>query len=411
MVFRDNCTAMFHLISEDAFQRKPVMPARQIAVIIESSTQFGRNLLRGIARFGQLHHWHIHYEQGGLDRVEPEWLHRWHGDGVICRARDLSASTRLAREGVAVVACLNHVELYCPADVPDTDNVAIGRMAAEYFLRKGFRNFAFIGFSDCRFSDAREASFAESVLAAGMQEPLRFHTQMMCSGPTDELRQHEAAFLLALPAPCAVLCATDERAAQILGRCHGLGRLVPEQLSILGVDDDPLLCQLSHPALSSIDTNAVEIGYSMAARLEALMNGESPGPAPRVAPRGVVERGSTSMDAIDDPHLVKALSFIRNHAHSVIRVEDVAKASGLSRRSLEQRFGTVLHASVGAHIRHRLIDSIKNLLMQTDHSIEKICEISGIEHPQRLFDLFRREVGVSPAKFRKLHQVKSAENR
>lgn len=369
-------------------------------MIVESSTQFGRNLLEGIARYGRLHHWRIHYEQGGLNRPEPSWLKDWTGDGVICRAREIPISRRIAKRGLPVVACVNGAEHPCPEDIPDSDHAEIGRMAADYFLAKGFRHFAVFGFSDACFSHAREAAFQAALLQAGRDSA---HVSLTTELGLDSQNAGEADFLQSLPLPCAVFCVTDERAAQILNLARACNRSVPEQLSILGVDNDPLLCQLSNPALSSIDTNSVEIGVAMAARLEFLMNGRPPGPAPRIAPLGVIERVSTSWDAVADPHLVRALAFIRNRSTTQVTVEEVARAAGVSRRSLEYRFRDHFQTSVAAFLRQRTVDSIKSLLLHTNHPLERIAEILGIEHLQRLHSLFRRETGVSPATYRRSH--------
>ena len=126
----------------------------------------------------------------------------------------------------------------------------------------------------------------------------------------------------------AVLCVTDERGAQILGLARECGRAVPEQLSILGIDNDPLLCQIAHPPLSSIDTNPVALGTAIAKRLDRLMSGDDPGDPPKIRPVGVVERASTAWEAVADPHLVQALAFVRRSVGKRISVDDVARASG-----------------------------------------------------------------------------------
>jgi LacI family transcriptional regulator len=201
-----------------------------------------------------------------------------------------------------------------------------------------------------------------------------------------------------------MLCVTDERAAQMLGLARDCSRAVPEQLSILGIDNDVLLCQLAHPALSSIDTDAQAIGKALAERLDLLMGGGHPGPAPRIPPLGVVERASTALDAVDDPHLVKALAFIRNSPARQLTVEEVARAAGISRRSLEYRFRDQFQTSVAAFQRQRMVDAIKKLLIHTDFPLERIAEITGIGHLQQLHSLFRRAVGSTPGKYRREHR-------
>jgi len=381
---------------------------RIVAVLVESSTQYGRDLLQGIARYAQLAGWRLRYEQGGLNRAEPAWLRDWNGDGVITRAGRLRFSPKLAAKGIAVVGCANEPGRPTPDDVPDTDNKAVGVLAAQYFIGKGFPHFAFIGFRDAVYSVEREHGFQAALARAG-HKPARVLDTTRAGGRCGEGEEAERQFLLSLPTPCAVLCATDERSAQILGPARECGRTVPEQLSILGVDNDSLLCQLAHPSLSSIDTDAVGIGTALAERLDQLMRGRDPGAAPRIQPLGVVERVSTAWEAVTDPHMIKALSFIRNTAGRRITVEEVARTAGVCRRALEHRFREHFQTSVAAFLRRRMVDSIKHLLLHTDYPLERIAEILGIEHLQQLHALFRRLEGRSPTSYRRNHLPASKE--
>ncbi|NCF88860.1 MAG: substrate-binding domain-containing protein [Verrucomicrobiaceae bacterium] len=260
---------------------------RNVAVFIESSTQYGRNMLQGVAQYAQLAGWRLYYEQGGLNREEPEWLRDWQGDGVITRAARMRFSPKLAAKGMAVIRWDGDPMGPRPKDVPHSDEEAIGKLAATYFMRKGFRHFAFVGFHDAVYSDMRQEAFHLEVEQAGhppVQDFITSRAEVHHADQEDAARQ----FLRSLPNPCAVFCATDERAAQILGIAADCGRTVPEQLSVLGVDNDPILCQISHPSLASINTNASAAGLAVAERLDAMMHQREPAPVTLIQPAGVV---------------------------------------------------------------------------------------------------------------------------
>jgi len=376
---------------------------RNVAVFIESSTQYGRGLLQGIARYAQLVDWRLHYEQGGLGREEPEWLQDWDGDGVVTRARRQKYSAMLGRRGIPVVGWSGDTEGVAVEDIPNLDEEAVGELAATYFLGKGFRHFAFIGHQDAMWSSKREEAFQAVVQDAG-HGPLHVRNTLFGGRGSRKSEEADRDFLLSLPVPCAVLCVTDERGAQILGLARECGRAVPELLSILGIDNDPLLCQIAHPPLSSIDTNPVALGTAIAKRLDRLMSGDDPGDPPKIRPVGVVERASTAWEAVADPHLVQALAFVRRSVGKRISVDDVARASGISRRALEYRFQEYFQTTVAAYLRQRTVDGIKKLLLETDFPLPRIADILGIERLQQLHMLFRKAEGCSPVRYRREHR-------
>ena len=378
---------------------------RNVAVFIESSTQYGRNMLQGVALYAQLAGWRLHYEQGGLNREEPEWLRDWQGDGVITRAARMRFSPKLAAKGMAVIQWDSDSMGPRATDLPHTDEEAIGKLAATYFMGKGFRHFAFVGFHDAVYSNMRQEAFRASVEQAG-HPPVQDFITSRAKGPYADQEEAARQFLRSLPNPCAVFCATDERAAQILGLAADCGCAVPEQLSVLGVDNDPLLCQIAHPSLSSIDTNASGAGLAVAERLDAMMHKRKLAPVQFVKPTGVVERVSTGMEAVDDPHLRRALAFMRRSIRKPLKVDDVAQATGVSRRSLEYRFREQLQTSVAVFIRRQKVEEIKKLLLQTDYTLDKIAEGVGIEL-QHLHALIHKVDGISPGKFRKANAKKA----
>ena len=376
------------------------MPARDIAVIIESSTQYGRELLAGIAKYGRLHDWRIRYEQGGIRRDEPEWLKDWQGDGVITRCPNPNYSIQLAQKGMVVVSHRakpnNNEYHYCP---PIDNGLNIGKLAAEYFLNKGYQNFAFIGHDDTEYSLNRQQGFVEHLAKQGFSCPI-FTSHERGIEENDLLHQRERQFLETLPLPCAILTANDERGAQILGTCMECNIAVPEKIAVLGVDNDPLLCDLAYPPLSSISPNVKREGWLLASYLDQLMSHGKADIIPECLPDQVIERQSSSQDAVEDEALARALHIIRSKAFTGINIEEVASAVGLSRRSLERRFSSQLHTTINAHISQILVDRVKALLQETDYTIEHIASLVGLDHMQRLYQLFKKRTGMTPAEFR-----------
>ena len=377
------------------------MPARHIAVIIESSTQYGRELLAGIAKYGRLHDWRIRYQQGGIQSDEPTWLKYWQGDGIITRCPEPSHSVELAKKGVTVVNNLSkpHDEEFHHYP-PLKNGLEIGELAANYFLNKGYRNFAFVGHDDIDYSSEREKGYVDRLSQKGFSCSV-FTSAERARENDNTLHQRERQFLKSLPQPCAILVANDERGAQILGSCMDCAIAVPEKMAVLGVDNDPFLCELAYPFLSSISCDVKHEGWLLASHLDQLMNhAEAEITSKRFAGQ-VIERQSSSQDAVADEALARALHLIRSRVFSGVDIERVAREVGLSRRSLERRFATQLHHSINTYISRILIDRIKALLIETDYTIGHIGSLVGIEHMQRLYQLFKKHTGLTPSEFRK----------
>jgi len=223
-----------------------------------------------------------------------------------------------------------------------------------------------------------------------------------------------------LPKPIGVFACHD-RAAMLLGRaCASAGIDVPEDMAILGVDNNPVECNLTNPPLSSVMGSARRIGYQGSILLDALMRGGAvedaalqsdspqiasphPNSALRVAPAGVAVRGSTDIYATDDPDLLAALRFIKEHAGEPIEVRDVAKAAIVTRRMLERKFAHILGRSPRQQILLAHIERAKELLINTDLSMLDVALRSGFPSSSKFSTVFRRETSHAPMAFRRLY--------
>ncbi len=378
-----------------------------VALIVETSVVYGRQILHGVARYLRAHGaWSIFLDERELLAAPPEWLLDWDGDGVICRSTTPALAEAL-RERRLVVVDLN--DRYGDLGFPHigSDMPAIGRMAAEHLLERGFRNIAYCGFSDEMWSVNR---------FTGIEEATRHHGNLcgVFNSPWNGLREHRwqderdriAAWLQELPRPLGIVACNDVRGHHVLDACRMLGIAVPEDVAVVGVDNSETFCELCDPPLSSVLPNAERIGFEAAALLGQLMNGHlPPDGALRIAPKKVIVRQSSNVLAVDDPAVASALRYIREHAHEGIRVADVVARASVSRSTLERGFRYFLDHSPHEEIRRVRLKRVKQLLVDTDWSLDRIAEAAGFEHPEYMMVQFKRLTDQTPSQWRQVHAV------
>jgi LacI family transcriptional regulator len=214
-------------------------------------------------------------------------------------------------------------------------------------------------------------------------------------------------WIAALPRPIAIMGCYDFKAQEVLDACRQLNVAVPTEVAVLGVDNDRLICELSEPTLSSIIPDTKRTGYEAANLLDRMMSGELVATnAPLITqPLGIHVRESTDTVAIDDEAVAKALQYIRRHASANIRVTDILRHIDLSRRALEHRFAKWVGHTPHEEIQRVRMNRVKELLRDTELTLQQIAERMGFEHPEYLGAAFKREVGVSPGEYRKSHQA------
>jgi LacI family transcriptional regulator len=370
------------------------MARPHVALIVESSIAYGRGLLRGIARFlRERGPWSIFLEQRELGAALPDWIGRWKGDGVITRSDD----PRLARTGLPTVGLFDRVERRAGIPMILNDNRAVGRVAAQHLLDRGLRHLAYTGvrgehWSELRLSGAGEVARSAKVTFAVHPSRGRWEAEQ------ERLRK----WIASLPKPLGLVAANDVHGQRALDACRRGGFAVPEEVAVVGADDDRELCELSDPPLSSVAFNPERAGYEAAALLDRLMRGgRAPEEPALIAPLGVSTRQSTDVLAIADPYVAKALHFIRRNALEGIHVGSVLREVPLSRRALEHRFRKLLGRTPKAEIQRLRIERVKTLLSSTDLPIRRISDQLGFHQPSYLSSLFRKATGQSPAAFRR----------
>ncbi len=373
---------------------------KRVLVCLSTYMAHSRAILKGLLRYTRNHEpWEILFEH--RPRTSAETIRKGpHVDGIISEVRNEQIADALAESDPPAVGIGGQWHRPGVGWVL-ADNHAVGRMAADYFLSLGYRQFGVCS-TDQQISHVQRR---EAFLAVLSERDLVVR-ECLRSKPGKSEWHAEAPELVAwscdLPKPIAVFCCNDDRARQLSVACRESGVRVPDQLAILGVNNDELICGLSFPPLSSIDHNCNRIGYEAAVMLDAMMQGQGPPDRPlTVEPLELVQRQSTETLAVDDPSVAAAVSWIRRHATEEITVEDVAAAVTSSRRVLEMAFRKHLDSGVYQEILRVRIQHAKRLLVRTQMPMPEITDACGFGYPSQFSSLFKRHVGMPPSAYRK----------
>lgn len=331
-------------------------------------------------------------------------LQHWHGDGAlvtIMSDRDCKIAQSLPFPVVNLMGQVGNN----PIPTVTSDNVAIGRMAAEHLISKHFKQFSYYrGIRGGAYSEARQKGFIETVFRADANN--RIIEQPTSLPPSADREPHSKSlskWLKSLTPPVGIMASSDLNAWILAEACNQMGLRIPDDVAIIGVDNDPVACEFCHPMLSSIARNDYETGWQAAKLLDSLMSG---GPVPEkqivIPPERVVMRQSTDTMAIDDPVVAEAVRYIQDHLQERFGVERIIEHCGASRRQLEQHVHESLKVSPYTLICMMRVDRAKRLLVapkkRTFSEIATTCGFSDLRHFRQTF---KRQTGKTPAQFRK----------
>lgn len=382
----------------------------KVALLIESSRTYGRGILRGIAKYAHLRgHWSCFTEERELHSGIPAWLGDWKGHGIICRIEDRKMAGALAKTGLPVVDVLGNAR-YPGISTFDTDARAVAKLAADFFLKSGFQHFAFCGYRKIPFSERRESAFStylvekkKKVLVFAPPLPRGTHSHIQAIERHGlSMEQSVANWLKKLPRPLALFACNDVCGQQVLNACRESVIKVPEEVAVMGVDNDDVLCSLCEPPLSSIEPDSEQLGYEAAALLDRLMQGgDSSSELKLIPPVGIVERASTDIVAIEDPITVQAVRYIRDQVGNGIAVKDVLTHVNRSRTDLEQRFRSWLGCSIHSEIQRVRMERVQGLLRLTDLNLDQIASRAGFATSAHICRLFQRYFRQTPTQYRK----------
>jgi len=377
-----------------------------IALLVETSREYARGLLRGFARYHQLEGpWSIYFEPHGLNAPPPTWLKGWQGDGILARIDDQRMADAILDTGIPAVDVRGSLEdLVLP--FIGVDNRPIASLAFDHLLNRGLRYFAFCGTprGENPNQDRRCDYFVESVEKAGyccdvfVGRSKRGRTQNW-----EQQQQQIVRWLEKLPKPVGIMTCHDDRGHEVLDACRRAELNVPDEVAVIGVDNDPHLCNLCTPPLTSIDVNSSRVGYEAAKILHESMKGGRVTKKKVVLlgpPRGVAARQSTDMLAIEDEDVASTIRYIREHAVNGIQVKEVLKRVNRSPTTLERRIKKILGRTIKAEITRVRLTRAKFLLGETELPISQVALRTGFSEPKYFCDVFRKNEAMTATAYR-----------
>ncbi|MDR0335464.1 MAG: DNA-binding transcriptional regulator [Planctomycetaceae bacterium] len=391
---------------------------KQVLLVIESARAYGRGIIEGVSRYIQERgRWTIQYEEQGILTTVPTWLKEWHGDGIICRTGRSPLGLHLRKLNVPIVELLGDGQRF--VSEVQSDAVVAGNMAAEHFIERGLRYFAYYSYGNTWWGQARGDAFTKALLRKGFES----FTLLSQSGEKAEAfpewkpiyEKPLLRWLAKLPKPIGIWCAADTIAQRVHAAAMKSGLVIPDEIALLGIDNDEHLCNVLTPTLSSIDPNSVVVGYNAAKLLDAKMtSGDSkerakkqllPETLPiKITPQCLVMRQSTDVIAVDDPKIVAIARYIREHALSGLLVAEVAREFHISKRTLERRYKKLFGKTVDQEITLLRIEQAKFLLRTTVMPVADVGEQTGFDRSY-FIKAFHRIVGVPPSVYRNTNRV------
>jgi LacI family transcriptional regulator len=373
---------------------------KRVAVVLGIDSAFGRELLRGINEYGRENgHWHLYFGNNPDIPMLPK-KEDWDVDGIIIGLGTRKDYQEVEPVHVPIVNIGSAFEdLKIPSVRPDNED--IGRAAAEHLIARGLSNFACVTIADHAGAERRVRGFLSLVTAAGTSHRFVDAIKLRSRIPGEPDRIALMDWLRELPTPVGIMVFNDRYAQAVVEAARRINIRVPEEIALVSVDNDDLLCTISNPPLTSVDSAADRIGYRAAELLDSLMQGKKAPAAPILVPhRGVVPRRSSDVLALEDQEVLAAMRFIRQQPVEQLSIQAVLKVVNISRRTLERRFAQALGRTVYDEIRNRRIEQGKYMLSRTTLPVEQVAHACGFRHISHFSNAFASATGVRPRKFR-----------
>ena len=376
------------------------MPKKRTVLLALTSAHHG--FFRGVARYAREQDWHLVTDMIYTAKIPLGWR----GDGIISHVgyRDDLAQFIMSLKLPTVEISMVRFDLGLPC--VEGDGEMIGRLAAEHFLERGFRNFVWAPLLDDIVNAERSRGFAQRL----EKENLTCHVLPAADSPSSvggtsdwaARRRMLVRELRRLPKPLAAFGYNDCVAADLIDACNTAGLMVPEAVAVMGVDNDTTLCECLRVPLSSVCHDLVGMAYQSAALLDRLMAGKpAPQAVERVPPTGIVVRRSSDIRAVDNLQVARALRFIYDrYADAQLSVDEIVASTGVSRRPLEKAFRRELRRSINEEVGRVRLEKVKELLKMTDWPVTRVSVAAGFTRPNHLFRVFRHQFGMSPTEFR-----------
>lgn len=378
---------------------------RRVILLIDTNRAYERGLIKGILKYSRLHGpWTLlrrtPVASGGQPQVTLSELKSWNADGIIWR--EAASPIRFEDLDIPMVYA-SGVKVSDKGPNILTNDLAIGRMAAEHLMELKLRHFAFYGIGSWfHWTPGRKSGFTERVREAGYNVSVYELSRKTAALPRKEQQERLQDWLVSLPRPFGLMICTDDCGIDCFDACRAAGIDIPDDAAVIGVGNDELVCDFVDPPLSSITWNIEQTGYEAA---EVLANMMQNGPKKNIHdvsadPLHVVKRMSTDTLAIKDRNIAAAVQFVKDHASHNIHVNDVLKVVPVSRRVLYRRFKEVLGRSIYEEIKRARIDRAARMLLETNLSITEIAVKLGYDDSKNFSRTFRNQKSITPLKYR-----------
>lgn len=384
----------------------------KILLLTDFSSGYSRNLLKGIVRYSkEVGNWSfqrmpLYYRMLYGENGVVEWAKKWQADAIIAQLSDVNIE--LLNDLNIPIIVQNYRDRNKAVSNLTGDYFNTGVMAAKFFLNRGYRNFAFYGFKGAIWSRERADGYSHEIEKQGYKLAILENDNK----DREEWSYNHTVlgnWLQSLPKPVALFACDDHFALQISETCNVYNINVPDDIAILGVDNDDLLCNISDPPLSSIVLDVENGGYNAGKLLHQLITKEITEPFNIVVNPLIIERRkSTEKYAVSDKNIRTILNYIEKNYANHLSVEELVKQVPLSRRVLEKKFKEETGESLYQYIQNYRIDQFTRLLITTDYSLFEAALQSGFENYKNVSRIFRKYKALSPAEYRKRYKCNSS---
>ena len=373
----------------------------RVALLVETTRTYTREVLGGVKRFIAAHGpWSTFLELRALDSAPPAWLRDWDGDGILTRTFTQEMADLISRTGLPAVE-LRATNLKGDRPFVGMDNASIGRSVAEHFFERGYRQFAAYSLRTERFFIERVQNFVRSVESYGCRCFELPETLSDSAADWEKSQDTLINWLSLLPKPVGIFAANDQLGVRLLDACQRAGVAVPEEVAVVGAENEETLCSFATPALTSVRFDGQTVGYKAAELLERLMSGKSVKLRETlIPPKGIIVRASSDELVINDRLVANAVRLIREDANKGLNVDNLCKRLNVSRSTLDRRMKSALNRSPKEEISRIRFREVERLLIETDLTMETIAELTGFTHSHYLQAAFKQIYGETPGGFR-----------
>lgn len=374
----------------------------RVALLVETTRTYTRELLAGVRRYVAAHGpWSTFLELRALDSSPPAWLRNWDGDGILTRTFTKETANLIAATGLPAVE-LRSTNFNTNLPSIGVDNHLMGRMVAEHFIERGYRQFGAYSLHTEAFFEERVRNFTSTVESHGCICSLLPETTSDSAADWEMSQTRLIAWLSNLPKPIGIFAANDQLGVRLLDACQRAGIGVPEDVAVVGAENEETLCDFATPPLTSVRFDGHTVGYRAAELLDGLMRGRSPRKRKiLIPPKGIVVRASSDELVIHDRLVANAVRLIRENIGSGFNVDDLCRKLNASRSTLDRRMKAALKRTPKGEILRVRFREVKRLLRETDLTVDAIAAQTGFAHSHYLHAAFKESHGHTPGEFRR----------